>query len=483
MDYRKLSKNIADSLTSVLSSTGSYTSRETPSKPFYGRKAEQAFAYQGPMRNPVIVIHGFLGASLYDPVTDANLWGTFDIKESIAVSPEKMTKVAHPMSFRTPIQDIPENLKVGELLQNITLQMMGFQKRLPAYKDLLEILRKGGYTTLSGEENVMCNYQTLFPFAYDWRRDLQWNAAQLHKFIKEKRQEIQKAYAANYGIQNYDVQFDIVAHSMGGLLSRYYLRFGEEDMPLDYSLPAVRWCGSDFVDRFIIVGTPNAGYLDTLLELIYGSPLQPYPPAVLGTLPSYYQMLPAPQTHSIIYSDNAEQVDIFNVETWISLDWGLAKKGNDNILKILIPDAADAEERREIALDHLDKCLKRAKQFIAAMSLPLKAPDDVSLHLVLGNGIKTTKRAEVNRSTGEIKVVEYGTGDGKVLTASTLWDNRGNSYNHDRFMNSPINWSSTMLLRAAHMGIITTPGFEDNLLFLLTMEASKKQSKMLQQQG
>ena len=480
MDYRKISKNITESLTSVLSSTGSYTSRETPTKAFYGRKAEQAFAYQGPLRNPVIVIHGFLGAALNDPSTGKELWGIFDIRESIAVSPEKMTKVAHPMSFETPIQKIPENLQAGELLQDVTLQMMGFQMKMPAYKDLLDVLRKGGYTTLSEDETVRCNYQTLFPFGYDWRRDLQWNAARLHEFIKEKRKELQNAYMANYGIENYDVQFDIIAHSMGGLLSRYYLRFGAEDMPDDYSTPRVNWSGSDFVDRLIIVGTPNAGYLDTLLELINGSPLQPYPATVLGTLPSYYQMLPAPQTRSIIYSDNAEMVDIFDVETWISLNWGLAAKDNDEVLKILIPDAANEKERREIAIDHLDKCLKRAKQFINAMSLPLNAPDDVALHLVCGNGIKTTKRAEVNRKTGEIKVVEYGAGDGKVLTSSTLWDRRGNSYNHDRFLSSPINWSSTMLLRAAHMGIMTTPGFEDNLLFLLTMKASKKQQRMLE---
>jgi len=46
-----------------------------------------------------------------------------------------MTKIAHPMSFKTPIQDIPENLIVGDLLQNVTLQMMGFQLQLPAYSN------------------------------------------------------------------------------------------------------------------------------------------------------------------------------------------------------------------------------------------------------------------------------------------------------------------------------------------------------------
>jgi hypothetical protein len=47
------------------------------------------------------------------------------------------------------------------------------------------------------------------------------------------------------------------------------------------------------------------------------------------------------------------------------------------------------------------------------------------------------------------------------------------------FMTSPIKWSNIMLLRAAHMGITKAPGFEDNLLFLLTMKKSLKQETLL----
>ncbi len=103
------------------------------------------------------------------------------------------------------------------------------------------------------------------------------------------------------------MQFDVVAHSMGGLISRYYLRYGNQDLPSDGSIPKLTWAGADVIDRLIMVGTPNAGYLDTIVELLYGSPLQPYPTAVLGTLPAYYQMLPAPETNSITSKGNIEQ--------------------------------------------------------------------------------------------------------------------------------------------------------------------------------
>ncbi len=38
--------------------------------------------------------------------------------------------------------------------------------------------------------------------------------------ILKQRKYLQKEYEKLYGIKDYDVQFDIVAHSMGGLLSR-----------------------------------------------------------------------------------------------------------------------------------------------------------------------------------------------------------------------------------------------------------------------
>jgi hypothetical protein len=266
---------------------------------------------------------------------------------------------------------------------------------------------------------------------------------------------------------------------MGGLISRYFLRFGSQDLPEDGSMPNLNWAGAKVIDRMILLGTPNAGYLDALLELLYGSPIQPYPPTVLGTLPSYYQMLPAPETQSIIYKGNAQAVDIFNPELWIKMNWGLADTNKDEILQHIITGVKSKKRRRKIALDHLEKCLYRAKNFIKAMSISAQAPKDILMHVVCGTSIKTTRCAEVNSKNGEVEVTQYGTGDGKVLMSSVLWDERATQKQDSHFMTSPIKWSNIMLLRAAHMGITKAPGFEDNLLFLLTMKKSLKQETLL----
>ena len=50
---------------------GSYQSKLSYDKPLFSELAERSFDYEGPLRNPVIVIHGLLGAKLHE---DANPW-------------------------------------------------------------------------------------------------------------------------------------------------------------------------------------------------------------------------------------------------------------------------------------------------------------------------------------------------------------------------------------------------------------------------
>ena len=64
------------------------------------------------------------------------------------------------------------------------------------------------------------------------------NARRLHEFILEKRAYVIAELKRRHGIDRPDLKFDIVAHSMGGLLTRYYLRYGAADLPTDGSTPA-----------------------------------------------------------------------------------------------------------------------------------------------------------------------------------------------------------------------------------------------------
>src|SRR5437764_1469361 len=71
-------------------------------------------------------------------------------------------------------------------------------------------------------------------FAYDWRQDNVVTARKLDALIEQIRRD----YA------DPRLKVDIVAHSMGGLITRYYIQYGRSDV-LD---------GDDFTANFLGAG-------------------------------------------------------------------------------------------------------------------------------------------------------------------------------------------------------------------------------------
>ncbi len=451
-----------------ISAEGSYTSDAKFTHNVIGPLQKKAAAYEGVYRNPVIIVHGFLGSNLKDNATGKNIWGRFSTEDGFRVSPEKMRALSYPMQKNTPLKDITDRTMPDGMLDTVEVRFLGITFRENAYINLVDSLNAGGFQPEGRELGQGKSFYNLFQFAYDWRRDLQENASNLHDYILTKRNYIQSQYEALYGLKDYDVQFDLIGHSMGGLVSRYYLQYGTADLPEEGQEPNVTWAGSKHVDRLIILGTPNAGYLDTLIEMQKGMSTPPFPSAMISTWPTYYQMLPDPSTKSVVLaSDNSKPVDIYDFQTWLKFKWGLASPDQEKVYQTLLPDVEDPVERRIIAFDHLKKCLDRARRFKKTMSVPATPPPDVKLYLVLGNAVRTSRKAEVDDKTGALRVIEHGPGDGKVLESSAMFDEREGLETWVPFFFSPIAWDSITQLRAAHMGITTDPGFKDNILFLL----------------
>ncbi len=475
------------SCSSTDSSTGSYDSSSVYTRPLYSTIAKQSMAYEGVERNPVIVIHGFLGAKLKNYKTGENVWGEFKgISILKGYSNEQLRGLSIPMEIGKSLKELKSDVRPFSILNNVDVRILGIHFNMDAYDRMLEILAKAGYVPEIKPLPQGKHFSSLFVFYYDWRRDLPENAAKLHDFILNKRAYVQEQYKKNYGLIDYDVQFDILAHSMGGLLSRYYLEYGDQDLPEDGSLPKLDWRGSKYIDKLVIVATPNAGYLDTFVEMQEGLSIAPeaplYQPGVIGTFATYYQMLPLLSTRSVIYKDDPKgpAVDIFDYNVWVKMKWGLLSPKQDESLKIILPNAKTPEERHAIALDHLKKCLKRAKQFTDALSIDAPPPDDVSLYLFLGDSVPTRRTAEVDRSTGAFTVTEYEAGDGKVLASSARMDDReGREWTP--FCTSPIKWHTVMHIFGAHMGITSSKAFEDNVSFYLLETATKKQEEKKKQ--
>jgi hypothetical protein len=108
-------------------------------------------------------------------------------------------------------------------------------------------------------------------------------------------------------------------------------------------------------------------------------------------------------------------------------------------------------------------------------------PPDIQLYLVAGNAVKTRRRATVDPTTGDLKVVGFDSGDGKVLKTSAMFDERAGARTWLPFFFSPIAWRAIIQLRAAHMGLTTDPAFKDNVLFLLSSIPPPRYKKVIEE--
>jgi hypothetical protein len=130
---------------------------------------------------------------------------------------------------------------------------------------------------------------------------------------------------------------------------------------------------------------------------------------------------------------------------------------------------SDPAKRREIAIDHLKKSLKRGKEFQDAIDVPADLPDGLELNLIAGDAILTGSGLRVDRSTGKFEVSQYSPGDGTVTRASALMDERVGGY-WTPVLVSPIKWSNVTFLFTDHLGLTKSPAFSDNVLFVLLEE-------------
>jgi pimeloyl-ACP methyl ester carboxylesterase len=348
---------------------------------------------------PIIFIPGILGSRLVHHHTRETVWPDLRVDGD---------QIALPIS--SPVLALnTDGLVATEVVEEAKVSML--IPEISIYGPLLNALeRYGGYRRASvAAPPPGGDCDSLYVFPYDWRRDIVESAQALGCMIEELKRRLGRP----------DLRFDIVAHSMGGLVARYYAMYGVRDV-LDIGPARPDWSGARNLNRIVMIGTPNAGSMNALRVLLNGfSALsfdalprklrQKLPIARVGihatfTSPSLYQLLP-PQQHARFFDAGMTPlpVELYDVETWRSFEWSAAfdEAAMNRELRRLAnkigPFAARVESLRLAAERELflRVVLRRAAAFHTALAVECPPPASLRFYFIGGDCIPTLDGAVI----------------------------------------------------------------------------------------
>ncbi len=321
-------------------------------------------------KNPVILIPGLSGSELRHKITNDRVWFKTIKSKSEDL---RLPIFADPTKGRDELvaTDVLRSVKIG--IFPVTDVYGGFIKAMES---------RGGYHEENWDTPSEDGFEdSLYVYPYDWRMDNVENARLLIRRIEALKLKLKKP----------DLRFDIVAHSMGGLISRYAAMFGDKDLPSGNRRPAATWAGAVHFGKVVMIGTPNEGATLALSNLTEGFTLgglridlpfvQDTSKFTVFTIPSGYQLLPAPGTLKA-FDDHFEPVEIdqFDPKVWTKYGWSTLDD----------PDFVgefNATERRA-APQFFAASLSRAKKLHEALASAPGKSGGLSFYLV-GSECKT----------------------------------------------------------------------------------------------
>jgi len=246
------------------------------------------------------------------------------------------------------------------------------------YYALLQALRRyGGYK--EGDWDAPApegDRDTFYVFAYDWRRDN----------VETARELVRRIDALKLKLNRPDLRFNVVAHSMGGLVARYAAMYGDADLPAVASAPQPTWAGAGVINNIFMFGTPNEGSAEAFVTLLDGFSvtdglrrrvhlLNKLSREDALTAPSIYQLMPhGRQARFLDENLQLRGVDLYDPATWKLYGWGASH--DSAFREAYARGGAKGPEipARKGTLEELDAyfaaVLARARRFHEAIDVP-----------------------------------------------------------------------------------------------------------------
>ncbi len=335
---------------------------------------------------PVIFVHGVLGSKLRDKETGMEGWFS---------SPWKLLFDEYR---HLTLQIDPKTLEIQPNVYE-AYELAGDIIGKDFYGNIIKTLTEyGGYTSVELGQKINPNQKNLYTFVYDWRQDNVVSASKLADMVDQIRED--------YG--NPDLKVDIVAHSMGGLITRYFMRYGRVDVTNDNEFP-VNMYGGERVRRVILLGTPNLGSVKMMNGFISGIQLglKRINPETLMTMPSLYHLFPHPLNNWIVTAEGKPlDRDLFDINIWRSFQWAIFNPEVRARIKSEFANKEEAEKHLQTLEQFFDKSLERARRFAWSLTVPL--PEEHPLLIVFGGDCHLTPaRIVVEEVAGESLIRMY----------------------------------------------------------------------------
>jgi len=181
---------------------------------------------------------------------------------------------------------------------------------------------------------------------YDWRQDYYGTVQLLHKKIESLQSQGVKRIA-------------VVAHSMGGLVTSYYLRYGNQQPEHAQE----NWMGAKNIEKVVIATTPYKGSMLMFCNMKWGDVFVRNTTLTsaeaLSTFESSYELLPYYKGALLSEKLTATKVDLFAPKSWESNNWGLHR---------IRREAGFSKKRIQLTI----RALKRAKILLTKINQPRK---------------------------------------------------------------------------------------------------------------
>ncbi|HEX8890189.1 MAG TPA: hypothetical protein VF779_13615 [Pyrinomonadaceae bacterium] len=450
-----------------------------------------AEARQRTGKRPLIIVPGVLGSQLVNYETGEVVWpSAFRASQDLGlpISPD--------------LEHNKDNLVARKIVD--TARLAKLTPEVYVYHDLLVALKKyGGYK--EGDWNnpgADGDHDTFYVFPYDWRRDNVESARDLIERLEELKRKLNRP----------DLRFNVVAHSMGGLVARYAAMYGDADLPPDGVEPKPTWAGAAHINKIIMFGTPNEGSADAFATLLEGysvtEGLRPRIPLLnklsredVFTSPAAFQLLPnRAATHFLNEDLQPLDVDLYDPSVWRRYGW--SPVADSEYRKRFVRGKTDSDDPpfRGGSLEALDTyfavVLNRAKRFHEALDVEVKespvqllafggdCEETLAAPVILYDKkrqqwLTLTRPREIHSSSGRrysSKVVTqamYAPGDGRVTRRSLLGEDLMGDHRKGSLFGTALPISYSVFACDLHGELQNNKTLQDNALTTLVNEAMK----------